>query len=111
MINDVQSFGFSFGLDRIAMLAKTKPDYTDYLLISLGQDKKTIQLAQCLRENGSSTQILLDKSLKKALEYANVKKIQKVIIIGENEVKGKKYKVKDMVSGKEKEMSEKDLIN
>ena len=111
LVNDIQSFGFAFGLDRIAKLAKVESDYTNYLLVSLGQDKKTIQLAQGLRENEESTQILLDKSLKKALEYANVKKVQKVIIIGNEEVKSKKYKVKDMKSGKEEEMSEKELLN
>ena len=111
LIGSTQSTGISLGFEPIFLLAKTKPDYIDYLLISLDQNKKTIQLADSLRGVGNSVQILLDKTLKKAMEYANVKKVKKVIVIGANEVKAKKYKVKDMVSGKEKEMSEKELLN
>jgi histidyl-tRNA synthetase len=111
MVEGVQATGISFGLEPIMLLAKTEPEYTNYLLVSLEQDKKTIQLANELREKGKSTQILLDKSLKKAMEYANAKNIQKVIIIGENEAKSGKYKVKDMKSGKEKEKTEKELID
>ncbi|MAG40141.1 hypothetical protein CMI41_04195 [Candidatus Pacearchaeota archaeon] len=111
LIGSTQSTGISLGFEPIFLLAKTKPDYIDYLLISLDQNKKTIQLADSLRGVGNSVQVLLDKTLKKAMEYANVKKVKKVIVIGANEVKAKKYKVKDMVSGKEKEMSEKELLN
>mgnify|MGYP005624273101 FL=1 len=110
LINDMQSFGFAFGLDRISMISDLESEYTNYLLVSLGQEKKTIRLATALRENNKSTQILLDKSLKKAMDYANVKNIQKVIIIGGDEVKSKRYKVKDMESGKEKELTEKELL-
>ena len=110
-VGSTQSTGISFGLEPIMILAKIEPEYTNYLLVSLEQDKKVIQLAGALREKGKSVQILLDKSLKKAMEYANVKKIQKVIIVGKNEVKSGKYRVKDMASGKEEEMNESKLLN
>jgi histidyl-tRNA synthetase len=110
LVDQTQSTGISFGLEPIFLIAKAEPDYTKYLLISLYQNKKTIQLANALRDKGSSVQVLLDKSLKKAMEYANAKKIEKVIVIGENEAKSEKYKVKDMESGEEKEMSEKRLL-
>jgi len=47
---------------------------------------------------------MMDKTLKKGLEYANSKDIQNVIIVGEKEVSSKKYKVKNMKTGKEKEL-------
>jgi histidyl-tRNA synthetase len=111
LVGSTQSTGISFGLEPIFLLAKTEPDYVDYLLISLDQNKKTIRLADLLRNADNSVQVLLDKTLKKAMEYANVKKVKKVIVIGGNEVKAKKYKVKDMSSGEEKEMSEKELLS
>ena len=37
----------------------------------------------------------------KALEYANSYKFSKVIFVGEEEIKNKKFKIKDMKSGKE----------
>jgi histidyl-tRNA synthetase len=110
LINQIQSFGFAFGLDRIALLSEIEPEYTEYLLVSLDQDKKTINLANSLREKGSSVQVLMDKSLKKAMEYANTKNIKKVIVIGETEVKDKKYKVKDMESGRQEILTEKQLL-
>ena len=39
----------------------------------------------------------------KALEYANKKGISQVIILGEDELAQKIYKVKDMSSGREKQ--------
>ena len=45
----------------------------------------------------------------KALDYANSYGIGKVIFIGDKEVKKNKFKVKDMDSGKEKFISEKNL--
>ena len=38
----------------------------------------------------------------KALEYANAYKIQKVIFVGEKEIKNKKFKIKNMKTGEEK---------
>ena len=46
----------------------------------------------------------------KALEYANSKDIGYVVFVGESEVKTKKFKLKDMKSGKELNLIEKDLI-
>ncbi|RLG12428.1 ATP phosphoribosyltransferase regulatory subunit, partial [Candidatus Pacearchaeota archaeon] len=40
----------------------------------------------------------------KALEYANSYKINKVIFVGRKEIKSKRFKVKDMKTGKEKEL-------
>ncbi len=110
LTGDIQSFGFAFGLDRIAMLAGVEPDYTEYLLVSLEQDKKVIQLANALREDGKSVQVLLDKSLKKSMEYANSKGVRNVIVVGKSEVESRKYKVKDMESGEEREVGEKELL-
>ena len=43
------------------------------------------------------------------MKYANNLKIQKVIIVGEEEVKNKIVKIKDMLSGEEKIINIDDL--
>ncbi len=45
---------------------------------------------------------LEEQKIAKALEFANKKKISKVIIIGSDELAKGEYKIKDMVSGEEK---------
>ena len=54
-----------------------------------------------LRQRGDAVSIYYGKP-SKALEYANSCNIKQVIFVGAQEVKSKKFKVKDMVTGKEK---------
>ena len=71
------------------------------LIVSLNQDKAAIKLTQKLRKQGKNTTLFYGKP-SKALEYANSYKIKKVIFVGEKEVKLKKFKIKDMRTGREK---------
>ena len=93
--------GISFGLDRLATLTNIKSEKETFLVVSLGQDKESIKLAQKLRKQGENVIIYYGKP-SKALEYANSYGIEKVIFVGKKEVKKGKFKVKDMKSGKEK---------
>ena len=108
LVNGIQSTGISFGLDRLEMITKIIDEKKKVLIISLNQDKKSIELADKIRGLNVSCEIMYGKP-GKALDYANSYKIPYVIFVGEEEVKKKKFKLKDMVSGKEKLASEKDL--
>ena len=101
MFSGVQSTGISFGLERISSLANLKIEKEKYLIISLDKDKEAVELAEKLREKGKSIIIYYGKP-SKALDYANSKKIEKVIFVGEKEIKKKKFMVKNMGTGKEK---------
>ncbi len=101
--NDVQCTGISFGLERLGTVASLKSEKEEYLVVSLGEDKKAIKLAQKLRNENKEVSIYYGKPTK-ALEYANSYKISKVIFIGEKETQSGKAKVKDMKSGKESEI-------
>jgi len=101
--NNVQCTGLSFGLERIVVLAKIEIKKENILIISLNQDRKSIELAQKLRKKGKSVSLFYGKPTK-ALDYANSKKINQVIFVGSREVKEKKFKIKDMKSGKEKKL-------
>ena len=100
IINNIQSTGISFGLDRIAILSKIKIPDEKFLIVSLEQDRKAIELVQKLRMQGKSVSIYYGKP-SKALEYANSYKINKVIFIGQKEIQKKKFKIKNMKTGKE----------
>jgi histidyl-tRNA synthetase len=109
LVNGIQSTGISFGLDRLELLAKIKTECRKVLIISLGQDKKAVELAEKLRKQNISCNIFYNKP-GKALDFANSYLIPYVIFIGDKEVKKKKFKLKNMASGKEKFVSEKQLI-
>lgn len=96
----IPAVGISFG----TLFDLEKPEITDqatqYLIVSLGRDKEALIIANELRGKGESCIIFYGKP-SKALEYANSHFIQKVVFVGEKEVKAKKFKVKNMKSGKE----------
>jgi len=101
LVDKVQAFGFAFGLERICALSDIEGDITEVLVLSLEEDRIAIDLAKKLREKGISVNLLMDKAIGKGLEYANTKRIGKVIFVGKEEVAKKKFKVKDMKSGNE----------
>jgi len=98
--NNLKGTGISFGLERISGLANLKIEKEKILVISLNQDKQARKLTQKLRKQGKSVGLFYGKP-SKALEYANSYNIGKVIFVGKEEIKKKKFKVKDMKSGRE----------
>ena len=108
IINGIQSTGISLGIERLSQLAKIKLENERILIISIKQDKKAIQLAEKLRKLEKSV-VIMDK-ISKALEYANSRGIPYAVFVGEEEVKKKKFKLRDMKTGKEKMLSEKGII-
>lgn len=107
-VNGISSTGISFGLDRLELLAKIEQDNKKILIISISQDKKAVQLADRIRKMQIPCSIFYGKPTK-ALDYANSYQIPYVIFLGEKEVKKGKIKLRDMKTGKEKLMSEKNL--
>jgi histidyl-tRNA synthetase len=66
-------------------------------------------LAEKLRNQGINCEIMYGK-ISKALEYANSKALRYVIFLGKEEVKKGKIKLRDMKTGKELMINEKDLV-
>lgn len=100
LVEGVQATGISLGLEPLMLIENFKSEREKYLVVSLGENKEAIKIAQKLRKEGKSTSLDYGKP-SKALEYANAYEIGKVIFVGEKEVKDKKFKVKDMKTGKE----------
>jgi len=101
MFNGIQCTGISFGLDRLSILSNIKDNQNNVLIVSLNEDKQAIKIANKLREMNNNVSIFYGKP-SKALEYANSYNITQVIFVGAEEVKKKQFKIKDMVTGKER---------
>ena len=109
--------GCSFGLDRImAVVAEKRKQRVKSVVkvfvipIGLSLDKVWPVVME-LREKGVATDMyFVAKSVSKGLDFANAYKIPYVLLIGEDELKKKKVKLKDMDSGKEEMLSVKDVV-
>ncbi|PIN87204.1 histidine--tRNA ligase [Candidatus Woesearchaeota archaeon CG10_big_fil_rev_8_21_14_0_10_44_13] len=67
--------------------------------------KKAAEIAEKLRKKGSVEIDLMDRGLGKQLDYANKTGAKNVVIIGDDELKKKIVKIKDMKTGREKKVS------
>ena len=118
---NISGIGISFGIERIIEVLNTnnlfpkKIESNNNVLISyLSNDliKNSLELANKLREKGIPTDLYSKKAkLKKQLQYANNNNIPFVIIIGENEIKNKKYMLKNMKDGNQNLLTINEIIN
>ena len=105
----ISTVGISFGLDVIfAAIIASRKDLNqtsgiNYYIIPLGTEKEALRVAADLRRSGKTVELEMSKrKLGKLLEKANREGVRNVIVIGEEEVRKKKYKVRDMMTGEEK---------
>ena len=116
---DAPATGISIGLDRLvyALMQKKKFKIKQYKPVVICVfDKKSMKeyigLQTILRSEGISTEIYPGESkLKKQMEYANKIKASAVILYGENEIKSGKPTLRDLISGNEKSIEIKELVN
>ncbi len=102
--------GISFGIERIldTMEGKleSKPECMVFV-VPVGKNSagEALSLAQKIRALGISTEMdLMQRSISKNLEYANKKSIPFAIILGEKELREKKFTLKEMRTGKQREL-------
>lgn len=109
--------GFSFGFDRLVEVIKETKKLTfsssAKVLIAVFSSSfisTSLKITALLRKNNIKSEIYLnpEKKLDKQLKYADKKGIPYVVIIGPDEIKTNKFKLKDM---KKKEQKEVDLEN
>ncbi len=110
VFKEIPAVGISFGLERISEVASVSPAaLPKVLVISISQDKESLKISKALRKEDISCSVSFDK-IGKALEYANSYSIPFVVFVGAEEVSAKKFKLRNMVSGEEKLLNEKQLI-
>lgn len=100
-----------YKLNELNLIKAEKKSVSDVLIIPMIEDlNMPIKLATKLRNNGVKTEIYLNnKKLKAKFKYADKLEIPYVIIIGEDEIKASKFKLKDMKTGEEKEIAFTDI--
>lgn len=102
----IPAVGISLG--RILDYPNVKVEAVKCILISINQDNKAIELMNKLREK--NVPCFMMEKISKAMEYANSANIPYVIFIGADEVKIKKFKLRDMKTGKESFLGEEGII-
>ncbi|MGC8812136.1 MAG: histidine--tRNA ligase [Candidatus Aenigmatarchaeota archaeon] len=116
---EVPATGISLGIERIIEVMKermveTKKSKVEVFVATVSKDvlKKSLEIIQKLRESGIRVDFdLRERNLTRQLEYANSLGIPFVLIIGERELKEKKFKLRDMEKKIEKEMELNEAID
>ena len=92
---------FFYKLNELNIIKADRKSISDVLIIPVVEElKEPIKLAADLRKIGVNTEVYLnDKKLKAKLKYADKLQIPYTIIIGEDEIKSNKIKVKNMETG------------
>jgi len=96
------AIGFAVGLERLSMLVKNLPPEDPlYLVIPFGDVLPyALQVAKALRVEGKRVEVSYKKGgLKKQLELANKIRADYAVIVGEEEMAGGFYTLKDLNSG------------
>lgn len=109
--------GISIGVERVLLELEEKLPLLPsarVIVISLGEParKKALEMAQLLRRKGVAVELdVMERGIGKNLEYASKKNIPFAFIIGDNELKARKAKVRNLKTGEEKDVPFKDLEN
>ncbi len=109
---EMPATGISLGLDRILEVMKENKMFKDeksntkVFIANVNDDVKddVIKIANDLRKDLNVQIDLMNRSFVKQLEYASSSGIPYVLIVGKEELKKKKFKLKDMKTGEQKEL-------
>ncbi len=113
---DYPSVGISFGIEPITEVLKlkksvdSKKTVTDVFIVPIGTTKECVKIASKLRKVGIKTDMdLCERGISKNLKYVNTMNIPYTLFVGEEELKKKKLKLKNMKTGKEQLLSVVDI--
>ncbi len=111
---DICGIGFAMGMERLLSVIPFSGKKERFLYLAfLGEEAKKagMELARFLRHQGIETLIeYRGKNLKSQLSRANKLEATWVLIVGEEEVKKGKYKLKEMRSGIQREVTREEII-
>ena len=107
---EIPAVGFSFGLERIAMILKDnkkniKSSNTELYLIPINTAKECLKIVHSLRNQGLNTDMdLKGKKMGQAITYADSLGIPYVGIIGEDELKEGSITIKNLKTREQKKI-------
>ena len=104
--------GFASGIERIMeMYNENNKEFEevtpDIYILSNGieENKLALEISEKLREKGFIVEKdICERSFNSQMKYANKIKAEKLLVIGEDELKSRKAKIKNMKTGEEKEI-------
>jgi histidyl-tRNA synthetase len=112
---DICGIGFAMGMERLLSVVPITKQKQQFLYLAyLGDEPKRagMILAQFLRKEGMECLLeYREKNLKNQLSRANKLGATWALIIGDDEVKKRKYQLKNMVTGKQTECSREEILN
>ena len=117
---EVPAIGCAIGMERLLlMLEDDKDKYSESNIplicvvpFTQEQNNLALHLADSLQAQGKCVDVLLeDQKIKNKMKKANNMGAQFVLLIGDDEQKNNTVTVKDMITGKEKVVSQTDVIN
>ena len=117
---EVESTGFALGFDRLMNAIEEltekeeKKSHLDVYVAPISEEvrPKAYEITQMLRRNGLKTDVDLNgKKFKKLMNYADKIKVEKIVIIGDKDLKEGKVTIKDMNSGNQELVVIEDIIN
>ena len=119
-LKDMSGVGISFGADRIYDLMLDKglfpthtADSTQLLFVNFGDTEAAhcLGLLREIREAGINAELYPDSAkMKKQMKYANDKNIAFVAMVGDNEMSSNTIKLKNMETGEQNSVTNKELI-
>lgn len=109
--------GFGMGIERLIMVIEElnlsfgeEPSADIYILPFKETQLEAYYIANDLREKGFSAEIdLIERGLKPQMRYANKIKAKNLVVIGEDELRSGKCKIKRMDTGEENEININDI--
>ena len=120
-LKDVSGVGISFGADRIydcleelQLFPNEIMTATSILFINFGEkeSERCLMLSKQLREAGLSCEVYPDNAkMQKQMKYANSRNIPYVCLLGENELNDNTITIKNMLSGEQQTIKQKEICN
>ena len=110
---DIPGIGWAAGIERISMLMKLNYNSLCKVHIAITNKKYNSHIQKImnfLRKNNISFYWNYKYNIKKSLSKANSKKIEYVILIGENEFNNNYYSVRNLNTGKQSQLKESEII-
>ncbi|MFT8585080.1 histidine--tRNA ligase [Acetobacter papayae] len=110
---DVPAIGWAAGVERLAMLLETPPQAPrSVVIVPVGSpdERALCGILQALRVQGVRTEIGYKGALRKRMERAAKQNASHVLFVGEDELAGGLFRVKDMESGQEREATHQALM-
>lgn len=111
---EVPGFGFAMGMERLALLLpETKPRGADLLIVALGAEgwRAAVALARRLRRRGLRVAMpLAERPMGAQLKRAERLGARFALFVGEGEIRGGEYGLKDLGTGEQVALDEEAVV-